>query len=240
MRPPSSQLRPWVVVNMAMSADGKIASANREVTRIGSAHDQASLYALRSTAAAILCRARTVEESHATLGNGGDHHRRSRLRRGLTEYPLRVLATGSGSLSPRAEIWSHRFSPILVLTTRRATPSRLALLRPLADQVWISRGSSIQFASCLNRLYREFAIRRLLVEGGGELNDALFREGLVDEVHLTICPLFLGGRDAPTISDGRGVPRLALASRFTLITAKRVGQELHAVWHRTSEPSSAR
>ena len=238
MRHEPSHLRPWVVVNMAMSADGKIASANRQVTRIGSEHDLASLYQLRATADAILCGARTVEETRATLGNGGELHRRSRLRRGLTEYPLRILATGSGSLSSQAEIWSHRFSPILVLTTRRATPSRLASLCRLADRVWISRGPQIQFASCLKRLYREFSIRRLLVEGGGELNDALFRKGLVDEVHLTICPLLLGGQDAATISDGLGVPSLAQASRFTLIATKRVGKELHAVWHRTSPPSS--
>lgn len=238
MRPATSQLRPWVVVNMAMSADGKIASSNRQVTRIGSDHDLANLYKLRSTADAILCGSRTVEETCATLGNGGEHHRRSRLRRGLAEYPLRILATGSGSLSPQAEIWSHRFSPILVLTTRRATPPRLASLRRLADRVWISRGPKIHFASCLKRLYGEFAVHRLLVEGGGELNDALFREGLVDEVHLTICPLLLGGRDAATISDGEGVPSLAQASRFTLITAKRVGNELHAVWRRTAAPSS--
>lgn len=231
--------RPWVIVNMAMSADAKIASANREVTRIGSDRDLDGLYALRATADAILCGARTIEESRATLGNGDDRHRRSRLRRGLTEHPLRVLATGSGSLLPGAEIWAHRFSPILVLTTRRATPLRRAVLRKLADHVWISTGNEVNFRIVLERLHREFAVRRLVVEGGGELNDALFRTGLVDEVHLTLCPLILGGRAAPTIADGRGVTRLAQASRFTLVRSRRVEGELHAVFQRAPDCPAA-
>ena len=55
-------------------------------------------------------------------------------------------------------------------------------------------------------------MKRLLCEGGGELNDALFRAGLVDEIHLTICPKIFGGRTAPTIADGLGCPRLSGAA----------------------------
>ena len=61
---------PFVLVNMAMSADGKIATANRAVTTFGSASDQEHLHALRATCDAIVCGARTVEETDATLGNG--------------------------------------------------------------------------------------------------------------------------------------------------------------------------
>ena len=112
--------RPFVLVNMAMTADGKIATANRAVTTFGSARDARHLYELRATADAILCGARTVEESGATLGNGGEVHRRARLRRGLSEYPLRVIASGSGSLSATAKIWENDFSPIIVLAGSQA------------------------------------------------------------------------------------------------------------------------
>lgn len=233
-------IRPWVVMNMAMSADGKIASANRKITRLGSDRDLAHLYQLRSTADAILCGARTVEESQATLGNGDEQHRKARLRRGLTEFPLRILASGSGSLSPDAEIWSHRFSPIIVLTTRRASSRRVALLRGQADHLWISPGSELDFAEILKRIQREFAVRRLLVEGGGELNFALLRAGLVDELHLTLCPLVLGGRQAPTIADGPGIPHLTDAARFVPTSLRRHGNEMYAVFRRaTAEPAPA-
>ena len=37
----------------------------------------------------------------------------------------------------------------------------------------------------------------------------LFRAGLVDELHLTICPKIFGGRRAPTIADGLGAKKLS-------------------------------
>ncbi len=70
---------PFVFVNMAMTADGKIATANRAVHSFGSARDLRHHYELRATADAILCGARTVEISEATLGNGGEKFRRQRL-----------------------------------------------------------------------------------------------------------------------------------------------------------------
>ncbi len=62
---------PFVFVNMAMTADGKIATANRAIHSFGSARDLAHLYGLRATADAVICGARTVEISRSILGTGG-------------------------------------------------------------------------------------------------------------------------------------------------------------------------
>lgn len=230
--PPEARNRPWVVVNMAMSADGKVASANRRVTRIGSDLDLEELYGLRSTADAILCGARTVEETKATLGNGGDRHRKTRLRRGLQEHPVRIVASATGSLSPDAELWRHRFSPILVLVTPKASPSRLRRLRRLADEVVTYSGSPRSLGTTLTHLAERWGVRRLVVEGGGVLNAALFAADFVDELHLTVCPLLMGGRAAPSIADGEGPEKLADASKFRLRTTRLRGRELFAVYLR--------
>lgn len=215
-----------------MTADGKIASANRAVTHFGSPRDLRHLYELRATADAILCGARTVEQSHTTLGNGGESHRRRRLRNGLAEYPVRVVVSGSGTISPTAEIWAKRFSPIVVLTTKAASTRRAKHLRKLADHVWVSGTHEIDFSAAFSQLRTEFGVQRLLCEGGGAVNDALFRANLVDEIHLTICPLILGGRNAPTISDGVGVARLAEAARFELRSVRKHGNELFLVYRK--------
>jgi len=75
-----------------------------------------------------------------------------------------------------------------------------------------------------------------MVEGGGGLNDSLFQAGLVDELHLTWCPLIFGGALAPTLSDGAGTELLANAARFHLASCERAGDELFLVYRRGNAP----
>jgi riboflavin-specific deaminase-like protein len=221
---------PFVFVNMAMTADGKIATANRAVHSFGSARDLKHLYELRATADAVMCGARTVEISQSILGTGGEKFRRRRLKNGLTEYNLCVLVSGSGSINPDSEIFQKRFSPIIILTTARISKVNLKKLRAVADEVKICGKIEIDFRNALSWLRTKWNVRSLLCEGGGELNDALFRAGVVDEVNLTICPKIFGGRNAPTIADGKGIFHLAEAAQLKLMSANRVGNELFAVF----------
>ena len=221
--------RPFVVVNMAMSADGKTATANRAVSSFGSRHDLAHLYDLRATADAVMCGARTAEAGNVHLGPGPARYRRLRLRRGLAEYNLRVLVSGSGSLNPRAPIFRQRFSPLLVLTTAQAGRRRLARLRQVADMVVVSGEIELDWRRALHWLRTRWNVRRLVCDGGGELNAALFAAGVVDEVHLTLCPLVLGGDNAPTIADGEGAKTLGDAAPFRWHRIRRRGAELFCV-----------
>ncbi|MFZ0829403.1 MAG: dihydrofolate reductase family protein [Verrucomicrobiia bacterium] len=231
IRRPKPQL-PYVLVNMAMTADGKIATANRAVTSFGSARDHEHLLELRASVDAVMAGARTVDSAAITLGPGPARFRRQRLKNKLAEYNLRVLVSGSGSVNPGAEVFKHRFSPLLILTTQRASKAKLFRLQAVADEVRICGRSDINFRAALRWLRRKWGVKRLLCEGGGELNEALFRAGLVDEVYLTICPKIFGGREAPTIADGKGFRRLAAAVPFQIKSFKRVGNEVFATFRR--------
>src|SRR5688572_15093748 len=114
---------PFVFANFAMTADGKIAFANRRFVPFAGKRDQEHMMELRATADAVMSGARTVDLSPATLGTGGAKYRRLRLKHGLKEYNLRIIASGSGSIDPDAKIFKHKFSPIIVLTTKRAPAS---------------------------------------------------------------------------------------------------------------------
>jgi riboflavin-specific deaminase-like protein len=223
---------PFVFVNVAMTADGKIAPANRHFIQFGGPADRRHLLELRATADAIMSGARTMDMDRVKLGPGPARYRRLRLRRGLAEYNLRVIVSGAGTIDPQAAIFKHRFSPIIILTTGRIAKSRLARLRALADEVRICGAKELDFSEALQWLRKKWKVRRLLCEGGGELNGALFRAGLVDEIHLTICPIVLGGRNAPTLADGAGVAKLADAARFRLASMKRRGSDLFLVYRR--------
>ncbi len=217
---------------MAMTADGKIATANRAIHSFSSPRDLKHLYELRATADAVMCGARTIEISQAILGTGGEKFRKLRLKHGLAEHPLRVIVSGSGSVDPSAEIFKKRFPPIIVLTTKRASAKNLARLRTLADEVKICGELEVNFPAALSWLRTQWKVKRLLCEGGGELNDALFRASLVDEIHLTICPKIFGGRTAPTIAEGRGFQKLADAEEFEIESIKHFQGELFTVFSR--------
>lgn len=221
---------PFVLVNMAMTADGKIATANRVVSSFGSPRDHDHLLQLRATVDAVMAGARTTDLNPINLGPGSAKYRRLRLRRGLAEFNLRVIVSRSGTVKPNAEVFQRRFSPIIVLTTHRATGASLKKLRAAATEVKVCGAKEINFRQALRWLRAKWGVQRLLCEGGGELNDALFRAGLVSELHLTICPKIFGGRSAPTIADGLGAGVLAQAARLELKSARRRGDEMFLVY----------
>jgi len=225
---------PFVFVNVAMTADGKIAPASRRFEPFGGPRDKQHLLELRATADAVMSGARTIDLDRVKLGPGPARYRRQRLRRGLAEYNLRVIVSGAGTIDPRADIFKHRFSPIIILTTGRMAKATLTRLRALADEVKICGASQIDFPKACRWLRKKWKVRRLLCEGGGELNGALFQAGLVSEVHITLCPLLFGGRRAPTLADGAGVAKLADAARFRLTSMKRNGSEQFLVYRRAT------
>jgi riboflavin-specific deaminase-like protein len=225
---------PFVLVNMAMTADGKIATANRAIHSFGSPRDLRHLYELRATTDAVMCGARTVEISRSLLDNGGGRFTRRRLRQGLAEHNLRVLVSGSGTIDLDADIFQTCFSPIIILTTARITQTNLIRLRKAVHEVKIAGQKEINFRAAVRWLRTKWKVQRLLCEGGGELNAAMFAADLVDEVHLTICPQIFGGRTSPTIAEGEGSPRLALAKQYKLNSIHRSKGELFTVFSRVN------
>ena len=223
---------PFVFVNVAMTADGKLATPNRRIASPGSRRDIAHMMELRTYADAVMSGARTVDLNDAHLDPGAAKYRRMRLRHGLAEYNIRVIVSGSGSIDLKSDIFRKRHSPLIVLTSGRIPKRRLSALQNLATEVKVFGEEEIDFRAAFAWLRKKWKVRRLLCEGGGEVNGAVFRARLVDELHLTICPYIFGGEDAPTLCDGEGVAHLEDAYQMRLRSMKRVADELVMVFRR--------
>lgn len=231
---------PFVSINVAMTADGKLAPANRQFIPFTTKHDQDLMLELRAEFDAVMSGAGTVV-GEVTLGTGGEKWKGKRRKLGLKEEHIRVIVSGSGALDPAAHIFTSKrpTSPIIILTTERAG-QRLPALQKAADAVHVSKGKDLDFQQALAWLRQEWGVKRLLCEGGGAINGGLFNAGVVNELYLTIAPVILGGRNAPTLADGEGLPKLADALPLKLKRQQRIGDELYTVWSVTSRPGPTR
>jgi riboflavin-specific deaminase-like protein len=156
-----------------------------------------------------------------------------RVKNGLAEQPIRIVPTGRGTLDPNAEIFKRGSAPLIILTTEAAGERRLKTLRQLADEVKVCGKDKLDFVFALQWLREKWNVKRLLCEGGGEINAALFEADLVDELNLTIRPkTVLGGRNAPTLSDGEGFTHLADATKLRIHSKRRIGEELFLVYRK--------
>lgn len=224
------RMLPFTFINVATTVDGKLAPANRRFVPFGSKRDLDLLYRLRADSDAVIAGARTVDCAPGQYGPGPEKYRRQRVKAGRAEFNLRVIVSGAGTLSPKADIFRHRFSPIIVLTTARASVRNLRRLRSVADDVEMFGDEQLDFAAAFDWLREKWNVQRLLCEGGGELNAALLRAELVDEIYQTVCPLIFGGSGAPTLVDGAGITDVKDALRLRLKSVIRVGQEIFLVY----------
>jgi 2,5-diamino-6-(ribosylamino)-4(3H)-pyrimidinone 5'-phosphate reductase len=223
---------PFIFLNAAMTAEGKLAPASRHFVPFAGPRDREHLLELRATADAVMAGARTVDLDRVNLGPGPARFRRMRIKGGLSEYNLRIIISGRGTIDSKAEVFRHRFSPIIILTSELISRANLRQLQTLADEVKVIGKDGIDFAAAARWLRAKWNVKRLLCEGGGEVNGAVFKAGLVDELHLTISPVIFGGRAAPTLADGPGVKRLADAAKLRLVSMKKFADDLFLVYRR--------
>lgn len=179
-------MRPFVHVNCAMSADGKIAGPDRKQVRISSDEDKDRVKGLRMTYDAILVGAGTVvsDDPHLTV-------------KGLSydENPIRIVIDPNGRI-PESSLVLNDKAPTIIVT-------KDACARQWNDVSVLYAGETIELHSVLEEL-AHIGIESILVEGGGETIASFFREGLVDRYTVFVGGLIIGGRTSPTPADGDG------------------------------------
>jgi 2,5-diamino-6-(ribosylamino)-4(3H)-pyrimidinone 5'-phosphate reductase len=216
--------RPFVSINMAMTADGKITSFLREEPAFSSRLDKKTMDRLRAEADAILVGAGTLRADDPQLHVRDPEMRAHRAALGKPEGLVNVLVTASAEVDPGSRFFGgDRAAAPIVATVEDAPPDRLARLAEVAD-VWTVGRGRVALRDLLARLAAR-GIRRLLVEGGGELNWGFVKEDLFDELYVTIVPALLGGRNAPTLCEGEGF-NMADQRRLRLVSADVVDGEI--------------
>lgn len=197
--------RPFVLLKVAMTLDGRIATAAGDSRWITSAAQRREARGLRRLHDAVLVGIETVLADDPLLLPLPP------TRRPFTRVVLDTRLRLPASCQLVATV---RRSPVVVVTSSRNRARRLALeARGVRVEVVPARGGRVSIAAALRRL-RTLGLWSVMVEGGGEVLGAFLEERRFDQLALFRAPLLLGGRGSRPAFGGRNPRRLAGALRL--------------------------
>jgi diaminohydroxyphosphoribosylaminopyrimidine deaminase/5-amino-6-(5-phosphoribosylamino)uracil reductase len=209
--------QPYLILKAAMTLDGQLATSAGESRWISSVASREHGHRLRDRVDGILTGAGTVlvDDPQLTV----------RLADGRN--PARIVVDGQLRTPLSAKVYAGVPGGCFLVTAVDIPPERL---RPYRDQgieiVQVSRvAGGLDLAEAMGRL-GGYNLMCLLVEGGGALNRALLRAGLVDRLVLFVAPLLFGGNDGTPLFAGAGVTRLADALHLNDLQVSRIGEDL--------------
>lgn len=205
--------RPYVILNAAMTLDGKIATAAGD-SMISCEEDLLRLHRLRSEVDAVMVGAGTVLADDPSLT----------VRRVKGKNPVRVVVDGEAKTPSAAKIFKGK-SKTIVAVSKSAKSLNLKRLRAAGAEVIQGWKKDVPLQKLLEEL-RSRGVRKLLLEGGSTLNWNMLKENLVDEIRVAISPCIVGGEKAKTLVGGGGFPNLGRGIKLRLMKTEKVGSDL--------------
>ncbi len=203
-------MRPRVIINAAMSLDGKIAFFDGRPARLSNEEDLARVHRLRAEADAILVGVGTVLKDDPQLTVKPEQSK--------GRNPLRVVLDSGGKTPDHAHVLDATAATLIATTvdcTREFTNA----------QVFRAGKDEVDLEVLLDHLASQ-GVKTLLVEGGSTTIWSFLRLHLADELKVFIASAVLGGHAAPTLAGGPGVPSLEQSFRLKLDKAERLGDGL--------------
>lgn len=202
-----------ITLNAAMTVDGKIATTSGD-SAISSTDDLIRVHKLRASADGIIVGISTVlaDNPRLTVRLAG-----KRVKR---KDPARIVidSTGRIPLDSRILLTASRIKTI-VAVTKLAHIDTLRKIKKTGAIVIVSGRQTVNLKKVFS-IIKQMGIRKILVEGGGEINWSLLRLGIVNELIVTIAPKIVGGRQATTLVEGDGYRRVSRGIKLHLKQAQ--------------------
>lgn len=208
--------RPYVILNAACSVDGRIATRAGD-SRFSSEQDLRRLHELRAQVDAVMIGIGTLLADDPELS--------VRLVEGRT--PLRVVVDSRARTPPGCRLMSSlEKGPVLIAVAERASAKRMRELSERGAEVLVCGRRRVDLRQLLAELRRR-GVRKVLLEGGSELNWSMLRARLVDELRLYVRPVIVGGKDAKPLVGGKGFASIGRALRLRLLEVRKGGKGLY-------------
>ncbi|MGP6087497.1 bifunctional diaminohydroxyphosphoribosylaminopyrimidine deaminase/5-amino-6-(5-phosphoribosylamino)uracil reductase RibD [Antarctobacter jejuensis] len=220
----NAQGRPWVTLKLAMTLDGRIATATGESKWITGPAARRAVHALRASHDAVMVGAGTARADDPQLTVRGFGTRRQPVRVVVSRLIDVPLLSNLAQTALEVPVWLCH-GPEARSELRAAWEGIGARLIPCQIA-----GGRIDPAALLQGLGGE-GLTRVFCEGGGQLAASLLQSDLVDELHVFSAGLTLGAEGYPGIG-ALGVDRLSETPAFQLVDVHGIGADIHHVWRR--------
>jgi len=207
--------RPKVILSAAMTLDGKIATKTGD-SKLSSKKDKVRIHKLRSKVDAILVGSNTVKRDDPLLT----------VRHTKGKNPLRIILDSKGNIDQKSQIIKTcKKIPTIIAISKKASRKNIDKLKKYPLEIIITGNKLVNIKNLL-RILSKKKIKTLLVEGGGTVNWEFVKQGLVDEIIITITPYLIGGKNAITLVDGEGFSLIQKATRLKLKKTCRLENEI--------------
>jgi 5-amino-6-(5-phosphoribosylamino)uracil reductase len=209
--------RPYTLLSCGMSLDGFLDDASDRRLLLSNDADFDRVDEVRAWSDAILVGAATVRNDDPRLQVRSPERVARRRTSGRPAQPIKVTVTNRAKLDPDARFFTVGSGPTLVY----CASDTLDMATGQLPATVVDGGRPVELRRVSEDLHAR-GVRRLMVEGGGEVHTQLLTEGLADELQLVIAPLFVGHPEA-TRFVGAGRFPFSGGRRARLVESRPIG-----------------
>ena len=207
--------RPHVILSAAISVDGKIATKTGD-SNLSSKIDKIRVHKLRSKVDAILIGQNTLRRDDPILS----------VRYAKGRNPIRIILDSRGKISSKSKIIKTcNKIPTILAVSKNISNKNLQRLKKYPLEIIVTGENKVNLKQLLKQLEKR-KIKKLLLEGGGTVNWEFIKQGLFDEIIVTVTPFLIGGTKSISLVQGLGFSKISKSTKLKLKKIKQQKSEL--------------
>ena len=208
---------PFVVLKIAQSLDGRIATARGESKWITGKTARRHVHQLRNDLDAVLVGIGTVKKDDPSLD--------CRIRGGRNPY--RIIVDSGLTIPAGSKVLRYSDNKTIIATTNKAPKRKIEQLTALGSTVLVikSRAGRVDLKALMKELGK-LDITGVMIEGGSSIASSAVSAGIVDRVMFFTAPMIIGGTDSVPSIGGKSPSLLGNAIKLKDLRATACGDDI--------------